>query len=155
MQTQINKNLANGVVGEFYDNSPKKVDTYILESGAVDNVVGHAYTSTSEGVAVAGGGGTGLFVGLLVNPKQYANFNIGLGATNLVANSTQASLSKMGRVWANVGSAGIVGDSIYFDNTTGALGVGTAGAGQTQIENCKIFYYPATFNGLCVLELLN
>lgn len=153
MQTQINKNLANGVVGEFYDNSPKKVDTYILESGSVDNVVGHAYTSSSEGVAVAGG--NGIFAGLLVNPKQYANYNISLGATNVVANGVQASLSKMGRVWADVGSAGIVGDSIFFDNTTGALGVGTAGAGQTQIENCKIFYYPATFNGLCVLELIN
>ena len=46
-------------------------------------------------------------------------------------------------------------DDVFFDNITGALGVGTAGAGQTQIENCKIFYYPATSNGLCVLELLN
>jgi len=153
MQTQVNKNLANGVVGEFYDNSPKKVDTYILESGAVDNVVGHAYTSSSEGIAVAGG--AGLFVGLLVNPKQYVNFNIGLGATNVVANSTQASLSKMGRVWADVGSTGNVGDSVYFDNTTGALGVGTAGTGQTQIENCKVFYHSFEFNSLCVLELLN
>ena len=153
MQTQITKNLANGVVGEFYDNSPKKVDTYILESGAVDNVVGHAYTSSSEGIAIAGG--AGLFVGLLVNPKQYANYSIGLGATNVVANSTQASLSKMGRVWADVGGAGSVDDDVFFDNITGALGVGTAGAGQTQISNCKIFYYPATSNGLCVLELLN
>jgi hypothetical protein len=61
----------------------------------------------------------------------------------------------MGRVWADVGGAGNVGDSVYFVDATGALGVGTAGADQTQIENCKIFYYPATSNGLCVLELIN
>ena len=143
MQTQVNKTLANGVVGEFYDDSPKKVDTYILESGAVTNLIGSAF------------GGSGVFAGLLVNPKQYANYEIGLGATNEVANSVQASLSKMCRVWCNVGGVAAIGDTVFFDNTTGVLGAGTAGAGQTQVPNCAVFYYAAEANGLCVLELLN
>lgn len=153
MQTQVNKTLANGVVGEFYDDSPKKVDTYILESGAATNLIGSAFTVSSQGVAQTGG--SGVFAGLLVNPKQYANYEIGLGATNEVANSVQASLSKMCRVWCNVGGVAAIGDTVFFDDTTGLLGAGTAGAGQTQVPNCSVFYYAAEANGLCVLELLN
>lgn len=152
-QTTVNKTLANGVVGEIYDDSIRKIDTFILESDPVVNTIGYAFTSGTEGKAACGG--TDDFVGILVNPKQYANYNIGLGASNTVPDGIQASLCKFGRVWADVGGAGNVGDSIYYVNATGALGAGTAGAGQTQIPNCKIFYYPATSNGLAVIELMN
>jgi len=153
MQTQINSQLANGVVGEFYDDSPKKVDTYIMGSASRINVVGAAFTVTSQGVANVGGAGA--FAGLLVNPKQYANYEVDLGATNVAHLGSQASLSKMGRIWADVQGVANVGDTIFFDDTTGILGVGTAAEGQTQVPNCKVFYYDATANGLCVLELLN
>jgi|11_taG_2_1085331.scaffolds.fasta_scaffold02503_4 hypothetical protein len=153
MQTQVNNTFANGVVGEFCDDSFKKVDTYVLQSGVQANIVGYAYTISSTGIAQVGG--TGVFAGILVNPKQYANFNIGLDATNEVANGVQASLSKTGRVWANVGGVANIGDLVYYDDVTGALGVGTAGAGQTQVPNCAVFYEEAEANGLCRIELLN
>jgi hypothetical protein len=151
MQTVINKKLAFGVVGEFYDNTVKKVDTYVLNSD--DNVIGTAFTRVSEGVAEKGG--TGTFVGLLALPKQYVNYSSSIGSTNSIPRGTQASIAKTGRIIANVGGTASVGDSVYFDNATGALGVGTAGAGQTQVPNCKVYYFDAEANGLCVLELLN
>lgn len=152
-QTNVNSTLANGVVGELYDDSIKKIDSYILGSTPVANTVGYAFTSDSTGIAKCGG--TDDFVGILVNPKQYANYNISLGASNVVPDGVQASLCKFGRVWVDVGGVGAVGDGIYYVNATGALGVGTATTGQTQIPNCKIFYYPATSNGLAVIELSN
>ena len=151
MQTVIEKKLAFGVVGEFYDDTVKKVDTYLLNSD--DNVIGTAFTQVSEGLATKGA--AGLFVGLLVLPKQYVNYSSSLESTNSIPKGTQASISKTGRVVANVNGVAAVGDTVFFDNTTGLLGAGTAGAGQTQVPNCKVFYYAAEANGLCVLELFN
>ena len=151
MQTVIERKLAFGVVGEFIDGTVKKVDTYLLNSD--DNVIGTAFTRVSEGLATKGG--TGLFVGLLVLPKQYVNYSSSLESTNSILKGTQASICKTGRVVANVNGVAAVGDTVFFDNTTGLLGAGTAGAGQTQVPNCTVFYYAAEANGLCVLELFN
>ena len=151
MQTVINRKLALGVVGEFLDSTVKKVDSYVLDS--TDNIIGTAFTRVSDSVAEKGGAGE--FAGLLVLPKQYVNYNSSIGSTNLIPRGTQASLAKTGRIIANVGGTANVGDLVFFYDNSGELGVGTAGAGQTQIPNCKIFRYDVEANGLCVLELFN
>lgn len=150
MQTTVNQNLTSGVVGELYDNSLHIIDSYILDSGAVTNVIGYACT-TADGVSCEMGG-AGTFAGILCNPKQYANYNISLGATTEVANGIQASVGKVGRFWVDLGGVGAYGADVYFVNATGALGAGTATTGQTQIANAKVIV-PATSNGLAVVEI--
>jgi len=152
MQTVVNSTLANGVVGEAYDASVGVIDSYILASDTVTNVIGYAFT-TADGVSAACGG-TDEFAGILVNPKQYANYNISLGATREVVEGIQASISKSGRYWVDLGGVGAYGASVYYVNATGALGAGTATTGQTQIANCKVII-PATSNGLAVIEIFN
>lgn len=151
MQTTVLKNLSSGVVGELYDNSLHIIDSYIIDSGAVVNKVGYACT-TADGVKCATGG-TNTFAGILCNPKQYANYNIGLGATVEVADDIQVSVGKVGRFWVDFGTTASFGSAVYYVNATGALGAGTASTGQTQIANAKVII-PATSNGLAVIEIL-
>lgn len=152
LQKTVTTKLANGIVGEFYDDSVKKVDSYILDSLTKTNKVGLAYTVKSLEKAEVGG--TGKFAGILVNPKQYVNYQITLGATDEVKDGIQASISKTGRIWVDLGATAAIGAKVYYINATGVLGVGTATTGQTQIPNCEVIY-PADANGLAVIELFN
>lgn len=147
LQKEVKKTLANGVVGELYDDSLHIVDSYILDG---EGTVGYALTTT-DGKKVTVGG-TGTFVGILGFPKQYPNYNISLGATNTVKDGLQVSAIKEGRPWVDLGATATYDADVYYENATGALGVGTAGAGQTQIEDAKVFVSADT-NGLAVIEL--
>lgn len=150
MQTTVNPKLTSGIVGELYDDSLHTIDSYDSIDSSVDNIIGYACTTT-DGKTVTMGG-TGTFAGILANPKQYANYNISMGATNVIPDYLQVSVGKVGRYWVDLGGVAAYGASVYFVNATGALGVGTAGAGQTQIANAKVIV-PATSNGLAVIEI--
>jgi hypothetical protein len=149
MQTSVTAKLANGVVGEIFDDVPHIVDSYILD-GATN--VGTAMTVSAEGVVVKGTD-AGIFGGILCNPKQYANFNISLGASNEVADGTQVSVLKKGRIWVDLGGTASIGDGVYYVDDTGVLGAGTAATGQTQITGAEVVLYDAAANGLAVIEL--
>lgn len=147
LQKEVKKTLANGVVGELYDDSLHIVDSYILDG---EGTVGYALTTADGEVAAVGG--TDVFAGILGFPKQYANYNITLGATNAVRDGVQVSAIKEGRIWVDLGATATYDADVYYVNATGALGVGTATTGQTQIANCKVIV-PADTNGLAVIEL--
>lgn len=147
MQTSVTTKLANGVVGEIFDNTPYIVDSYILD-GATN--VGTAMTVSEEGVVVKGTD-AGVFGGILCNPKQYVTQS--LGASNEVADGTQVSVIKKGRVWVDLGGVASIGAGVYYVDGTGVLGAGTATTGQTQIVGAEVVLYDATSNGLVVIEL--
>jgi hypothetical protein len=149
LQTEVKIKLASGVVGDLYDDSLNIVDSYVLSNGGVGTVGGAVTTADGETVAM---GGTDTFAGILGFSKQYANYNISLGASNDVADGTQVSVIKEGRVFVDLGGVAAYDSDVYFVDATGALGAGTAGAGQTQIPNCKVIV-PAEANGLAVIEL--
>ena len=150
IQSTVTNDLAFGVVGEIQDTIPSVIDTYIADS-ASGNIVGYAFTQTEEGKAVAGG--SGVFVGILSNPKAYANYNTDLEANTEIRQGTIGEFLTKGRLLLNVGGAGAIGDLIYFVDATGALGVGTAGAGQTQIAGAEIVKYVAGANGLALVQI--
>jgi len=149
IQTTVNKELAFGIIGEVQDTTPSVIDTYICDS--VSNTVGYAFTSTEEGKAIVGG--AGVFVGILVNPKAYVNYNADLSANVLVKTGAIGEFMTKGRALLDVGGAGSVGDGIYFVDATGALGVGTATTGQTQIVGAEIVKYDAGANGLALVQI--
>ena len=79
LQTDVTIFNALGIPGDIAFDTPNRALSYNLYSAGVPNVVGYAYTVVSgaspnpalnSGVAgTAKVGGTGVFAGILINPK--------------------------------------------------------------------------------------
>ena len=136
-QQSVSPQAGAGVVGEFYDTSPRRVRGYIADSvDPANNVVGRAFFQGDED-NLARAGGTGVFCGILVDPKQYAAYGTALGGTLAptltVPNGTQISLCTMGHPFVNLPEAAAIGDLITYSTTTGELGVVSASVGFTGV----------------------
>lgn len=161
LQTTINTKQAFGVEGEFYDDSPRRVHTYILKAsaGAALPHFGYAFTvGSNEGEAKLAG--SDAFAGILVNPKEHALYGASgnpLGAALTVPAGKTGSLATMGHIIVRVTAAVTVGDQAQYNTTTGALSApavaGTADAGNALIPNSKFVFVAGQKDGLAVLEL--
>lgn len=122
-QSLVRATLTSGVVGELAFEGPLRAKSAILRSAdPLYNVIGRAFTLVSQGVAKAGG--TGVFQGLLANPKTYASngSNAGtLAPTLTLPNEQQGELVDMGIMFVSLPAAAAIGDLVQYDNTTGAL----------------------------------
>lgn len=131
LQTTVNAAQGFGVVGEFFVDSPQRVQSFILQSAsAANNVFGRAFSKTAsvQGIARVGNSGSNTlpFAGILVNPKGHPLFGDGSNALNpalVLPNQVNAELCTEGSVIVNInkGSAIAVGDQVVYDNTTGVL----------------------------------
>lgn len=120
MQSSVLTTQGFGVVGELFSDGPKRAKSYIL--GSASNTIGYAYTVSSEGNVVVGG--TGVFAGILVNPKSYATSGTSSGTlepTLVLPQYTQGELLQMGEIVISLPAAAAIGDKIVYDTTTGAL----------------------------------
>lgn len=113
-----------GVVGELFTDAPHRAAPYNLVSAdAAYNVFGRAFTVSSEGVAAAGG--TGVFAGILANPKTHASYGTTaagtLAPTLTLSNNVVAGLVEMGEMIVSLPDAAAIGDKVTYDTTTGAL----------------------------------
>lgn len=122
-QTVVSYLTGQGVQGDLYGDQPVRCLPYILNSiNAANNIFGNAFTVTSQGVAEAGG--TGVFAGFLVNPKNSALFGNGVYALSpsiALPNGSQAQLLTMGLFYATLPDAANIGDLVVYNTTTGAL----------------------------------
>lgn len=150
MQTTVNQKLAFGVSGSFYDNSPRRVDPYTVEEGAI----ALAYTVDSTDPSKAVLGGDGVFAGIAVNTKEYS-IN-GIGASMAFREGDIAQCATMGRIGLKLADAVSVGDACFYNETTGVLKAGTSGAtvsGYIEIPNSKFVIVDALANEYSVLQL--
>lgn len=133
IQTVVPTELISGIPGEISHDGPTRALSAIINSASeANNVFGRAFTYADESVETVEAGGTGLFAGIMINPKAY---NIGSGPLN----GSQGEFLFMGEVYVELSTTGAtIGDPIYFVNATGALGHGTAAAGQTQIAGAVV-----------------
>lgn len=133
---QIPSTLVSGIPGELAFDGPTRAVAGLLASAtAANNVFGRAFTYADEAVESMQAGGTGLFAGILINPKAYLTYPL-----DYMQNGNQAEFLFMGEVYVQLSTTGgTIGDLVWFDNATGALGHGTASTGQTQIPNAVIF----------------
>lgn len=130
-------------------------------SGGVDAVnakIGVAYTSATD-PAEAGVGGSGTFLGIAVNPKEYIRYN-NFNATLQVPNGTAVQLCTFGRVLVRVVGNVSIGQAGYFNTSTGeikgaAAGTDLSGSGFTEIKNSKFIIKAALATEIAVLELGN
>lgn len=133
--------LVSGIPGEIsFDVPYTGIAATINSASAANNVFGRACTYVDEAVETIGAGGTGKFAGILVNPKAHAVTFIG-DTADTVPNGTPVEVMHEGECYVllSVGTAVTIGDPVYFVNATGVIGVGTAGAGETQIAGAQVF----------------
>jgi hypothetical protein len=133
--------LVSGIPGEISFDAPYTgIAAVINSASAANNVFGRAMTYINEAVETIGAGGTGKFAGILVNPKTSAFGVIG-DTSDTVPNGTPVSTMFEGECYVllSTGTTVTIGDAVFFVNATGELGVGTAGAGQTQIVGAQVF----------------
>jgi hypothetical protein len=130
-QTTVNQLQGFGVIGDVYDDGPIRSEPFIINSpDAANNVMGRAFTVTSEQHARAGG--TGVFAGFLINPKEQTTSGTSAGGTlaptETIPNNTVAELLNMGSMVVSLPAAAAIGDLVLYDTTTGALSTIAPGA---------------------------
>ena len=233
--SSVISDLVSGIPGEIAFDAPYTGITAIVDTTTeANNVFGRAFTYKTESVESVQAGGTGLFAGLMVNPKAHA-INTLAATTDPVSNGRVAEFLVEGEVYGLVsgptpgiasiavtaggadyataptvvitggGGSGAtatatvaggavtgvtvtaagsgftsaptitftggggtgatatatlsnnslsIGDSVYFVNSDGTLGVGTASAGQTQIEGATIVRHNPSSTGAPALAVI-
>jgi hypothetical protein len=158
-QTAVSQGMGYGVVGERAFDDPFRVREYILASvNAANNIFGNVGTlvaGTDNNVTM---GGTGLFCGFLVDPKNHASNGTVSGGTLapslLLPNGEPAAFLTMGTIWVTLPAAAAIGDHVLFDNVTGALTTGTPGTtvptGKTYAQAVVSYYTVAAAGLACI-----
>lgn len=162
-QTTVAFNQGFGVPGELFNDGPRRAASYILNSAsATNNVFGRAFTVLSQGIAQVGNpGGTNVFAGILVNPKDSALQGTTTGTLTpslTLPNYAQAEILTEGSIIVALPAAANIGDLVIFDNTTGALSTIAPGValpvGKT-FAKAFVDYYTIGAAGLAVITMLN
>jgi len=163
-QTSVPIFMPNGVIGDFYDNTPRKVDSYTINTpNPLSNLFGRAFTFTGnpsdDGTQTVQAGGLNDFAGIMVSPKEHPLLGVSgnpLANTLILPNGVQAAFCTMGRIYATVLNVNSEGDWVVFDNTTGALSAITKNTtpplGTTYAKAFISKYEPSAGN-LCVIEI--
>lgn len=155
-QTSVNQYQVIGVPGEFADDSPSRVAPYsCLANESAQPTVGYAFTQGSADNE-AKVGGTGAFLGILVEPKQYANF-ANLTASLAVNPGTNGEICSMGHIFVKSATSFAPGYVAAYANATGAISAYSSaasipGSGYTQIPG-KFIKVSGSANGIGILEL--
>lgn len=150
LQSTVNQKLAFGVVGSFYDDSPRSVAPYTVESGAI----GLFYTVDPSDPTKVKLGGTGVLAGIAVNSKEYPIY--GLDASLNFKAGAVAQIARMGHIIVKSSTAIAVGNSAFYNTTTGEIQAGTpAGSvpGCVEIPNSEFLFVTGAANEVGVLEI--
>jgi len=156
-QSTVALNQGFGVVGEIVFEGPLRATPGIIKGADASlNVVGRAFTiDTADGQYTAGG--TGVFGGILANPKALSSVGTSAGGplapTLTVPNGTVGEFVTMGEIVVALGAAANIGDAVKFVNATGVIATGAAGAGETAIANAKVVRFSNAAAGLAVISL--
>lgn len=157
LQSTVNKQLAAGMEGEFYDNSPRRVTTYAgYGTQSADAKIGAAFTLDALKEGKANVGGSGVFAGIAVNPKEYATYN-NFNATLVIPSGVAVQLCTFGHIYVRVAADTTAGQVAFFSTTDGSIKGGTAGAtveGFVEIKNSS-FKSAAASGKIAKLELGN
>lgn len=155
-QTSVDKFQALGVPGEFADDSPSRVAPFsCLANSSAQPTVGYVFTQgTNDNEAKVGG--SGQYLGVLVEPKQYANYNGDLSATLTVKPGTNGQICSMGHIFVKSAAAFKPGYLAEYEPATGAISaiedtLSTATA--VQVPNARFIKVSGGANSVGILEL--
>ena len=157
-QSTVALNQGFGVPGEIAFEGPLRATPGVVKGTAANIVVGRAFTIDSADGQYSPGG-TGVFGGILANPKALQSIGTSAGGplapTLTVPAGTVCDFVTMGTIVVSLANACAIGDAVKFNNTTGILSAGSAGAGETAVPNCKVVRYANAAAGLAVIALTN
>ena len=128
----------------------------ILAGGAdlAEAQIARAFTySDVENKAVIGG--SGVFAGIAVNPKEYAIYN-NFNSSMVLPNGVAGQLCTFGRFFVEVTNDISIGQSAFYNIIDGSIKGGTAGssiAGHIEIPNSMFTDVPAQAGEIAVLQL--
>ena len=139
------------------------VATATAFSGGVDAVVAPAYVGYAFSIdpsdpskAKAGNSNSGTFGGILVSPKEYANYN-NLNPTLAIQDGIVGQLCTFGEIFVQTAHTAKPGYIGCFRASDGKIGAATASnaipAGYVQIPNATYQYVDASADGIAVLRL--
>lgn len=154
--------VATGVAGNYINLASSDANvTPTAFSGGVDAAagvptIGCAFTQGSADNE-AKLGGTGDFLGILVEPKQYANYNGDLSASLGVKSGAIGEICSMGHIFVKCATSFAPGYVAAFNQTTGAIYAYSAagsipGSGYTQIPG-KFIKVSGGANTVGILEV--
>ncbi len=161
-QSTVSINQGFGVPGELFTDSPWIAQSYTINTTSHPeyNIIGATCcTVTSQGFCEAGG--TGVFAGFLVDPKDIALFGAGgipLNPTLTVPNYTQVECLTMGTIIVTLPASANIGDYVVYDTTTGAISTITPTtplASGTAFANALVAYFTQGVSGsaLAVIQV--
>lgn len=146
-QTAISEFPGAGVPGELYLDGPLRAQPVRLNTAsAANNVFGRALTIVSGATGtgapgdaanpapmVAAAGGTGVFAGILANPKEHVSYGTSadgpFGTNFALPNGTIASaVQETAGIFVTLPAASNPGDSVFYLTATGALLTAAPGA---------------------------
>lgn len=150
LQTTVNTQLAFGVPGSFYDDSPRRVAPYSVEGGAIARI----YTINPTDPTKAVLGGNGVIAGIAVNSKEYPIS--GLTATLEFKQGAIAQLASMGHIIVMCENEVSVGNAAFYNTTTGTIRAATPAEqieGYVEIPNSQFIYVNGVAGEVAVLQL--
>jgi hypothetical protein len=122
-QVPVESLQAGGYLGEVSKESPYRVQTWNINSDDEPgrSPIGAAYTEFSDGEVRVGG--TGEFVGILVQPKEYVAYTTfgPLDPSFFIKDYSVGQFLDMGIVWVNLFGPGEVGDGLVYDIIEGQI----------------------------------
>jgi len=173
-QTTVASNIGFGVVGEGYLDGPTRAQPAKLDSAdPANNVVGRAFTVSDDGTAsfetsadpkpiTVAAGGTGVFAGILGNPKNYVLYGTTAGGTlasslTLPDQTIVALFLEHPGLIVTLAAGCAVGDWVYWTNATGVLttaapGLANAPANSTRVPGGRVERFESAAAGLAVIS---
>lgn len=159
VQTAVNQFQSVGIQGEFSDNSPRRVAPYtVLATGEKPPMVGYAFTQgTKDNEAVVGGSDT--FLGVCVNPKNYANYK-NLDPTMELKSGSIAQICSFGHIYVKSSTAVKPGYVAAYDPADGSISgyvdaTAVTTAKLTLIPGAKFIQVSTAAGEIAILELNN
>jgi len=131
--------LAKAYPGLIYDLQPHRIISKFIEAGSILAGAAVSRGPTDKNKIVRGG--TTVF-GIAVRDHiegQNSAFAVGDNIRYNPNNGDIAPVMVKGWVWVtSVSGTGVPGDPVWSDDTTGEIGIGTPGIGQTAIANASL-----------------
>lgn len=134
-QTSYDINTANAVAGQVADIGWNEIDSFLAE-GAVG--FGLAVSrGTNDGQAILGGDATGIGVSVRDLARE------GAANTGAVAYADKETMAVMrfgsgSKIFVAIPTGGSAGDALNYNDTTGVIDAGAAGAGETDIAGATL-----------------
>jgi len=159
-QQAVNYDYGFGIPGEIVRDGPVRSHPGLINTGTpANNVFGRGFTQAAAGGTVAAGG-TGVFFGLLANPKQHASFGGAAGPLSpsfALPNQVVADFATFAIIVAQLSTAATIGQQVQMSQADGSLSIpvvpGTADAAYTLIPAWVEDFPQPTVNDLVLLRV--